>query len=279
MNTSQQPEGLDAESIANSDRVIKVFASPEWRELSFDGQEWVRAIIAETLERAALTRPTPAAVSVSVEEIAGLHEGYWATPGTFDSDHHLSEMAFIAGAQAILSRLNTPQADKALNTSAEPVAETPKSEHEPIAPSQCFECSHELTAPICPACNPPDSLGEDAALAAFLIQARADSVKNYGPGERTVGVCNHIRKELVEIEEVNGADPVEWMDVVILAFDGAMRAGHEPADLLRAWRDKQALNQTRTWPDWRTLAPDAPIEHVRDAADSVLRLIHGDEGG
>lgn len=103
-------------------------------------------------------------------------------------------------------------------------------------------------------------------LVAFLIDQRAASVVNFGPGERTAGVCNHIRKELAEIEDVSGSDPVEWMDVVILAFNGAMRAGHEPADLIRAWQDKQALNQTRKWPDWRALPLDAPIEHVRDAS-------------
>lgn len=42
---------FDAQSINDSDRVISVFAAPEWDELSIDGKEWVRAIIAETLSR------------------------------------------------------------------------------------------------------------------------------------------------------------------------------------------------------------------------------------
>lgn len=48
------------------------------------------------------------------------------------------------------------------------------------------------------------------------------SEKTFGPGMRTEGITAHIRKELLEIEE----DPnslEEWIDVMILAFDGAWR--------------------------------------------------------
>jgi Protein of unknown function (DUF550) len=75
-------------------------------------------------------------------------------------------------------------------------------------------------------------------------------------------VLDHIRKELREIE----AEPTsleEWIDVAILAFDGAWRAGHSPEAIAAAWLGKQAKNEAREWPDCRTAPPDKAIEHVR----------------
>lgn len=100
-------------------------------------------------------------------------------------------------------------------------------------------------------------------LIAHLEGQRAASLKNFGPGERTAGVLAHIRKELDEVAAAPG-DITEWIDIVILAFNGAMRAGHAPADLQAAWIAKQAKNEARTWPDWRTLPLDQPIEHIRE---------------
>ena len=88
------------------------------------------------------------------------------------------------------------------------------------------------------------------------------SEKTFGPGRRTLGVTEHIAKELDEIR----ADPLdlgEWVDVIILAFDGAWRAGHQPQQVIDAIKAKQARNEARTWPDWRTLSEDQAIEHVR----------------
>jgi hypothetical protein len=88
------------------------------------------------------------------------------------------------------------------------------------------------------------------------------SERTFGPGARTKGVIDHIRKELAEIE----ADPLdvkEWVDVIILAFDGAWRAGWQPVQILQAIFDKQEKNENRTWPDWRTMSPDKAIEHDR----------------
>ena len=53
-----------------------------------------------------------------------------------------------------------------------------------------------------------------------------------------------------------------WLD----PFDGAYRAGWEPQQILDAIRDKQARNEARTWPDWRTAPRDKAIEHVRGGA-------------
>lgn len=98
-----------------------------------------------------------------------------------------------------------------------------------------------------------------------LHRQRAWSERTFGPGHRTGGVLDHIRKELKEIE----SEPLElseWIDVAILAFDGAWRAGHSPEEIAAALSTKQSKNESRQWPDWRALPEDRAIEHVREAA-------------
>lgn len=101
-----------------------------------------------------------------------------------------------------------------------------------------------------------------------LQRQRAWSSETFGPHQRTAGVLDHIRKELVEIE-ANPTDVTEWADVVILALDGAWRAGHEPLDILTAIVAKQERNERRQWPNWRTADPDKAIEHVAEAGESL----------
>lgn len=99
-----------------------------------------------------------------------------------------------------------------------------------------------------------------------LLVQRAFSFETFGPprGEQpSAGVIDHIRKELGEIEE-DPFDLMEWVDVIILAFDGALRAGHDPAAIIRAYHEKMAINRERDWPDWRTAEPGKAIEHIRD---------------
>lgn len=101
-------------------------------------------------------------------------------------------------------------------------------------------------------------------LVQHLERQRAFSEKAFGPGTRTKGVLAHIRKELNEIEAAP-EDVSEWIDVVLLALDGAWRAGFTSAEIAAALEAKQGKNERRTWPDWRTASEDAPIEHSRSA--------------
>lgn len=100
-------------------------------------------------------------------------------------------------------------------------------------------------------------------LVAHLHRQRVFSDSTFGPGKRTAGVLDHIRKELTEIEASPG-DLTEWVDVVLLALDGAWRAGFEPEQIAQAIAAKQERNESRKWPDWRTAEPGKAIEHVRD---------------
>lgn len=107
------------------------------------------------------------------------------------------------------------------------------------------------------------SMAERSAIdAAHLERQRQWSLATFGPGSRLLGVLDHIRKELREIED-NPTDVGEWVDVVILALDGAWRSGAEPQQIIDALIAKQARNEARAWPDWRGLSPDRAIEHVR----------------
>jgi hypothetical protein len=89
------------------------------------------------------------------------------------------------------------------------------------------------------------------------------SKRTFGPGQRTAGIITHIRKELAEIES-DPTDIEEWIDVVILAIDGAWRSSHTAAEIALALYAKQSKNEKRTWPDWREFGPGEAIEHIRD---------------
>lgn len=95
----------------------------------------------------------------------------------------------------------------------------------------------------------------------IIADQRRWSRATFGPGPRPAGTIAHIRKELAEIE-ANPTDVVEWVDVAILALDGAWRAGHSPRAIARALLDKQQRNRDRKWPAVGTVADDKPIEHV-----------------
>ena len=99
-------------------------------------------------------------------------------------------------------------------------------------------------------------------LRSHLVHQREWSEQTFGPGERAKGVVEHIRKELREIEE-NPSDLEEWIDVVILALDGAWRSGATPDEIIGTLVGKQAKNEKREWPDWRTFTEGQAIEHVK----------------
>jgi hypothetical protein len=124
--------------------------------------------------------------------------------------------------------------------------------------------------------EPPVSLLATAAatndtydLIAHLHRQRAFSLKNFGPGERAEGVVAHIRKELEEIE-ADPKDLEEWVDVVLLALDGAWRSGNEPEQIAEAINAKLTKNENRQWPNWKEASSDAPIEHIRSEAAATI---------
>lgn len=105
-------------------------------------------------------------------------------------------------------------------------------------------------------------------LVRHLRRQAAFSQNTFGPGSRVDGVCDHIRKELNEVRDAAATgDPTlpEWVDVILLALDGAWRSGATPEQIVTAIEDKQSKNERRRWPDWRTADPGKAIEHDRAA--------------
>ncbi|KKU86986.1 MAG: hypothetical protein UY18_C0050G0014 [Microgenomates group bacterium GW2011_GWF2_47_9] len=97
-----------------------------------------------------------------------------------------------------------------------------------------------------------------------LLRQRSWSLKTFGPfgPDRNSGILKHLEKEIEEVRKCP-SDITEWMDIVILAFHGAMNAGYSPAGIAAALETKQLKNEARVWPDYRTVPAGEPIEHVR----------------
>jgi hypothetical protein len=114
-------------------------------------------------------------------------------------------------------------------------------------------------------------------LARHLERQRTFSERTFGPGGmgeaggRERGLIDHIQRELREIAE-NPNDTEEWIDVAILAFDGAWRTGASSEQIAALLVAKQAKNERRRWPDWRTAEPGRAIEHVREPDETAVRV-------
>jgi hypothetical protein len=100
-------------------------------------------------------------------------------------------------------------------------------------------------------------------LVSYIERHRAWSIRTFGPGERVVGILAHIKKEMEEIEAIPD-DLDEWIDIIILAIDGAWRAGHEPNQIAAALAFKQSCNFQRKWPPLNQQSSDKPTEHIRE---------------
>ena len=112
---------------------------------------------------------------------------------------------------------------------------------------------------------------QDFSLFDHLQHQQEWSAKTFGPAGGHVnlmGVIDHIEKEIKELKS-EPFDLEEWIDLLILASDGAWRAGHSPEDVIAMWKFKQAKNESRNWPDWRTAEPGKAIEHIRDGEEKT----------
>jgi hypothetical protein len=105
---------------------------------------------------------------------------------------------------------------------------------------------------------------KELILSHHLARQKDFSERTFGPGSRTEGILDHIAKEMIEIEDTSGDDLMEWIDIAILAFDGALRAGYSPQEVSDALETKQTINEGRKWPDWRTAEPNKAITHIKE---------------
>lgn len=98
-------------------------------------------------------------------------------------------------------------------------------------------------------------------LVAYLASQIKWSRKVFGPEYRTGGLIKHIKDELEEIEK-DPDDVMEWVDVIILALDGAWRCGHSPEQICDALLRKAAINHERRWPTG--IGEDQSVHHLED---------------
>ena len=115
-----------------------------------------------------------------------------------------------------------------------------------------------------PADEPPAPVPWDGIL---WGQIRDWSKATFGPGRRTKGLLEHIRRELDEVAAAPD-DLVEWVDVVLLAFDGYWRHGGTPEGFMDMVRYKFSVNQARKWPP--PAPDDEPNHHVEEPTAPAL---------
>jgi len=98
-------------------------------------------------------------------------------------------------------------------------------------------------------------------LVSYLEIQKKWSTRVFGEGKRTLGLTEHITKELEEIK-AQPDDIMEWVDVMILALDGAWRSGHSPVEVCKAMLDKQSINLQRKWNEVKS--ENESIHHVKE---------------
>lgn len=116
-------------------------------------------------------------------------------------------------------------------------------------------------------------------LVAFIKRQRRFSLRAFGEGKRAKGIAEHIHKELEEVDVASGAsgasgdELAEWVDVILLAIDGAQRCEIVPAgegklrnptaeEICLALFSKLQINETRKWPALDSTSQDRAIEHL-----------------
>jgi len=95
----------------------------------------------------------------------------------------------------------------------------------------------------------------------FIERKRGHSRAAYGE-QSTLGVIDHCAKELDELRAAPN-DLEEWVDLILLALDGAWRTGADPETICLGLEVKLARNEARQWP--RPASRDLAVEHDRHA--------------
>lgn len=144
------------------------------------------------------------------------------------------------------------------------------------APEMCQEgCGQPQDQHLAENCTPLIKDEElELDLVSHLRRQQAFSFRTFGPpgeGQKPEGVIAHIEKEIRDELKRDPTNLREWVDLNILAFDGAMKAGYSPEQIVRTLVAKQSRNERRTWPDWRTMPRERAIEHVRTEEEAKIK--------
>ncbi|MCK5019171.1 MAG: DUF550 domain-containing protein [Candidatus Peribacteraceae bacterium] len=98
---------------------------------------------------------------------------------------------------------------------------------------------------------------------AYLEVQRKWSEIVFGHGTRTEAILKHIADESDEVR-AEPHDLEEWIDIVILALDGAWWAGYTPEEIMLKMCYKQQKNLKRKWhvPN----SENEPVMHIKNEA-------------
>lgn len=90
------------------------------------------------------------------------------------------------------------------------------------------------------------------------------SQTTFGEGDNRQGILDHIESEIEEIRTASDDEVFEeWIDIVILGLDGAMRSGATPEQVARALNAKQTKNENRSWPPLDEQQAGKRVEHLK----------------
>lgn len=96
-------------------------------------------------------------------------------------------------------------------------------------------------------------------LHSYLERHKEWSVETFGKEDRREGLAKHLLSEAKEVLEKPG-DAWEWVDSIIIAFDGLLNLGLSPEEISALLVAKQSRNQQREWP--KGVPKDIPVEHL-----------------
>lgn len=97
----------------------------------------------------------------------------------------------------------------------------------------------------------------------ILERQHVFSLKTFGPDYTPEQAIDHISDELKEVTR-DKTDIFEWIDIALIALDGAMRCGYSPNEVRKTLIKKISINEKRSWPDWRTSDRSKKICHIND---------------
>jgi len=107
-----------------------------------------------------------------------------------------------------------------------------------------------------------DASNKGVTLEDCIKRQQTFALKAFGEGDHSKGLLEHIKKEVIEIYE-DASDTEEWVDIIILAMEGAWRTGASPKDIADIFNLKMSKNERRAWPAIGSIEPGKPIEHLR----------------
>lgn len=112
----------------------------------------------------------------------------------------------------------------------------------------------------------------DITMAQCITRQRDWALKTFGPGDHSEGLLKHIKKEVIEIME-DTSETEEWVDIIILAIEGAWRTGASPKEVVQWFDMKMSKNERRQWPDIGELSTGVPIEHLKGCEKEIVKIV------